>query len=146
MLLRVKPQELLNVARGLPRWDAVIVTVGDQQYPRLHITWHDAYGFVVHCFEDKDSWGFFLVEALSFSPPEIEIEVGGQALEKWPRQLFVASERTPPSSEPFPGDRKAERNLQLGANGCVSSPSSLGDCCGRLAWEKSREKTDPQNG
>ena len=39
-------------------------------------------------FEDGASWGFFLEEATTFSPPEIEIEMGGQALEKWPRQLF----------------------------------------------------------
>ena len=36
--------------------------------------------------------GFFLARTTSFSAPEIEIEMGGQALERWPRQLFVDSE------------------------------------------------------
>jgi hypothetical protein len=80
---------LLGVARGLPRWDALIIVAANDNYPRLHVTWHDGHGFVVQCFEDEDSWGFFLAATTSFSSPEIEIEMGGQALEKWPRQLFV---------------------------------------------------------
>jgi len=85
--------ELLAIARELPRWDTLIVVAENEQYPRLHVTWHDGQGFVVHCFEDGESWGFFLAKATSFSSPDIEIEMGGQALEKWPRQLFVDSER-----------------------------------------------------
>ena len=84
--------ELLGVARRLPRWDALIIVAENENYPRLHLTWHEDHGFVVQCFEDGESWGFFLAEATAFSPPEIEIEMGGQALEKWPRQLFVESD------------------------------------------------------
>jgi hypothetical protein len=54
----------------------------------MHVSWHEGHGFVVHCFEDGESGGFFLAATTSFSPPEIEIEMGGQAMEKWPRQLF----------------------------------------------------------
>ncbi len=85
--------ELLGIARQLPRWDALIIVAENDNYPRLHVTWHEAHGFVVHCFEDGESWGFFLATTTSFSSPEIEIEMGGQALEKWPRQLFVDSDR-----------------------------------------------------
>ena len=85
--------ELLGIARQLPRRDALIIIAENDNYPRLHITWHEVHGFVVHCFEDGESWGFFLATATSFSSPEIEIEMGGQALEKWPRQLFVDSDR-----------------------------------------------------
>jgi hypothetical protein len=78
---------------GAPRWDALITVAENENYPRLHVTWHQGHGFVVQCFEDGESWGFFLAATTSFSSPEIEIEMGGQALEKWPRQLFVNSER-----------------------------------------------------
>jgi hypothetical protein len=80
---------LLGIARGLPRWDALFIVAENENYPWLHVRWHEGHGFVVQCFEDGESWGFFLVEATAFSPPEIEIEMGGRALEKWPRQLCV---------------------------------------------------------
>jgi hypothetical protein len=73
---------LLGIVRGLPRWDALIFVAENEQYPRLHVTWHEGHGFVVHCFEDGESWGFFLTEAAFFTSPEVEIEMGGQALEK----------------------------------------------------------------
>ena len=57
--------ELLGIARGLPRWDALIIVAENDNYPRLHVTWHEGYGFVVHCFEDGESWEFFLTEAAS---------------------------------------------------------------------------------
>jgi hypothetical protein len=28
-----------------------------------------------------------------FSSPSVEVELGGQALERWPRELFVSAER-----------------------------------------------------
>lgn len=81
---------LLNVAITLPSWDCIIVTLKDEDYPRLHISWHiPASGFVLHCFETGESWGDFLTTGQPFTAPEIEIEMGGQGLEKWSRQLFV---------------------------------------------------------
>jgi hypothetical protein len=85
--------ELLGVARELPRWDALIIVAENDHFPRVHVTWHEGHGFVLQCFEDDESWGFFLARTTSFSSPEIEIEMGGQALEKWPRQLFVDADR-----------------------------------------------------
>ena len=52
--------ELLGIARRLPRWDALIIVAENENYPRLHVTWHEGHGFVVQCFEDGDSVGFFL--------------------------------------------------------------------------------------
>jgi hypothetical protein len=37
--------------------------------------------------------GILPATTTSFSSPEVEIEMGGEALEKWPRRLFVDSER-----------------------------------------------------
>lgn len=55
----------------------------------MHITWHDPAGFNVHCFENEQSLGQFLVAGRQFSTPSVEINLGGQALEQWPRELFV---------------------------------------------------------
>jgi hypothetical protein len=85
-----------------------------------------SHGFVVHCFEDGESWGFFLTEAASFSSPEVEIEMGGQALEKWPRQLFVNSERALEALDFF-----LKTGKQNGSTG--SDPTHfLARSCGKL--------------
>ena len=39
--------ELLGIARELPRWDTLIVVADKEQYPRLHVTWHEGHGFVL---------------------------------------------------------------------------------------------------
>jgi hypothetical protein len=54
------------------------------------VSWHTGHGFVVHCFEDAASCGFFLTESLSFSAPAVDIVLGGQVQERWPRELFVS--------------------------------------------------------
>jgi hypothetical protein len=46
----------------------------------------------LHCFEDGESWGDFLVTGLAFSTPTIEINLGGQALERWPPELFISEQ------------------------------------------------------
>ena len=35
---------------------------------------------------------YFLVTDFEFYPPSIEINLGGQALERWPHQLFVSED------------------------------------------------------
>lgn len=130
--------ELLGIARRLPRWDALII-VENEQYPRLHITWHEGHGFVVHCFEDGESWGFFLTDAASFSPPEVEIDMGGQALEKWPRQLFVNSERAIETLESF-----LKTGKQNGTQHWVRTDAFPRDIVwdtreGREAWEQRQQ-------
>jgi hypothetical protein len=44
------------------------------------------HGLVLHCFEDELSWGFFLAESGSLTSPEVDIVLGGQVQERWPRQ------------------------------------------------------------
>jgi hypothetical protein len=56
------------------------------------VDWHDDHGFVFQCYEDEASWSDFLVTSRHFSSPSIEVELGGQALERWPRELFVPTE------------------------------------------------------
>jgi hypothetical protein len=82
--------ELLAQLRSAAPWDEASIHPAERVFPRVHINWHQAAGFNVHCFENGVSLGQFLVTALEFSPPSIEINLAGQALERWPRELFVS--------------------------------------------------------
>ncbi len=59
---------------------------------RVHFDFHEGHGFAFQCYEDEESWSDFLVSSRQFSTPSIEVELGGQALERWPRELFVSAE------------------------------------------------------
>jgi len=82
--------EVLARVRSAAPWDEASICPAQKDFPRLHVTWHDSGGFIVHCFEDEQSLGQFLVNSRDFSPPTVEINLGGQALEQWPRELFVS--------------------------------------------------------
>ena len=122
--------ELLGIARELPRWDALIIVAENDNYP----SGCTSRGTTVTASSSTASrtgspWGFFLATTTSFSSPEIEIEMGGQALEKWPRQLFV-DPRLRRSSRLLPEDRKTERNAALGPNRRFSSRNRVGNARG----------------
>ena len=82
--------ELLERARSAAPWDEASIQPAQSDFPRVHISWHPGEGFSIHCFENEQSLGQFLVTGLEFSSPRIEINLGGQALERWPRELFVS--------------------------------------------------------
>jgi hypothetical protein len=82
---------LARLRSGAP-WDEACICPAQGDFPRAHISWHDSEGFNVHCFENEYSLGHFLVNGHDFSPPSVEINLGGQALERWPRELFVSEE------------------------------------------------------
>src|SRR6267143_4429280 len=80
--------EVLARVRSAAPWDEASICPAPKDFPRFHITWHDSEGFIVHCFENEQSLGQFLVNSRDFSPPMVEIILGGQTLERWPRKLF----------------------------------------------------------
>lgn len=82
--------EVLARVRSAAPWDEASIYPAQSDFPRVHISWHDTEGFNVHCFENEQSLGQFLVNGRDFSAPGIEINLGGQALERWPRELFVS--------------------------------------------------------
>lgn len=82
--------EILGRVRSVAPWDEASVCPEQADFPRVHISWHSRAGFNVHCFEDDESLGQFLVTSRDFSPPSVEINLGGQTLERWPCELFVA--------------------------------------------------------
>jgi hypothetical protein len=80
---------LAKISAG-PAWDEASICRAGEQYPCLHLAWLAEAGFIVHCFEDAESFGDFLVEGGELGAPEIQVVLGGQAVERWPRQLFVS--------------------------------------------------------
>jgi hypothetical protein len=84
--------EILAMVRARPPWDEASIAPDQEQFPRLHIARCAGPGFILHCFEDEESWGDFLVTGLAFSTPTIEINLGGQALERWPPELFISEQ------------------------------------------------------
>ena len=92
-VLIASAQDLLTDVGSRPVWDGASISPADAGYPRVHLDWHEGYGFVFQCYEDEESSSDFLVTGRHFSTPSIEVELGGQALERWPRELFVSAER-----------------------------------------------------
>jgi hypothetical protein len=84
--------EILARLRSGPVWDGASIAPADDQFPRLHIEWHEGHGFVMQCYEDEHAWSDLLVAGPRCGPPTIEINLGGQTLERWPSELFVPEE------------------------------------------------------
>jgi hypothetical protein len=85
--------ELLIEVQSRPVWDGASISPVDARFPLVHVDWHEGHGFVLQCYEDEESWSYFLVTSRHFSSPSIGMGPGGQALERWPRDLFVSAER-----------------------------------------------------
>ena len=81
--------EVLALVRLHPVWDVATIFPAGAQFPLIHIECRDGKGFVIQCFEDEESLSEFLVSNPHCSAPSIEVELGGQALERWPSELFV---------------------------------------------------------
>lgn len=59
-------------------------------FPRAEVSFHAGHGFVLQIYEDAQSLSDFLAASDRFSASRVEIELGGQALERWPAELFVS--------------------------------------------------------
>ena len=84
---------LLKDVQSRPVWDGASISLEGSQFPLVHVDWHEGHGFVFQCYQDEESWSDFLVTSRHFSTPSIEVELGGQALERWPRELFASAEQ-----------------------------------------------------
>ncbi len=81
-------QLLTKLQSGEISGEAVIYPMtGD--FPRAMIDWHRGHGFVLLCFDNDVSRGHFLTRGPVTSRPSVSIVLGGQAMEKWPPELFV---------------------------------------------------------
>lgn len=104
--------ELLADVQTRPVWDGASIAPADADYPRVHLDWHEGHGFVFQCYEHEESWSDFLVTSRDFTSPSIEVELGGQALERWPCELFVSAERTAQALNHFLGYGKQDPALE----------------------------------
>ena len=84
--------QLLADVQSRPVWDGASISPADEDYPRVHLDWHQGHGFVFQCYAHEESWSDFLVTRRQFSTPSVEMELGGQALERWPPALFVSAD------------------------------------------------------
>ena len=92
---------VLSRLRSAAPWDEASIHPADGDFPRVHISWRQAAGFNLHCFVNDLSFGQFLVSRLELSAPSVEINLGGQALERWPRELFVSEDLATEALEHF---------------------------------------------
>ncbi|MEX2375869.1 MAG: hypothetical protein WD942_09855 [Dehalococcoidia bacterium] len=86
----VKSAEVIleSLASGSTVGEAIIQP-RESTSPRMLISHHGAAGFQLMCCESEFSWGDCLAWNSTMSEPTIEIELGGQAIELWPAELFV---------------------------------------------------------
>jgi hypothetical protein len=104
--------ELLRIVQSRPTWDGASISPVDAEYPRVHVDWHEGYGFVFQCYEREESPSDFLVTSRRFSPPSVEMELGGQALERWPAELFVSGEQATRALNHFLERGKQDSSLE----------------------------------
>lgn len=110
--------QFLSKVRSSPTWDEAAVIPEDGDFPRMYVSWLGDGGFTIHCFEDETSAGDFLIQKVDFSDPEVEVNLGGQARELWPPQLFVDEQLAAQAVEYFLNSGKqdpAQRWVGTGA-------------------------------
>jgi hypothetical protein len=104
--------ELLADVQSRPVWDGASISPADADYPRMHLDWHKGHGFVFQCHDDEELWSDFLVTSRQFSTPSVEVELGGQALERWAPELFVSAEHATQALNHFLGHGKQDPALK----------------------------------
>jgi hypothetical protein len=133
--------ELLDVAQRCAVWDDVIIEADADEGSRATVSWHAGHGFVVHCFEDAVSLGFFLAESLSFSAPAVDIVLGGQVQERWPRELFVSPDLAREALDFFLEAGKQKPTMHWVRTGGIPRETVWEGREGREAW-LNRQRTD----
>ena len=104
--------ELLADVQSRPVWDGASISPMNAGYPRVHLDWHEGNGFVLQCYKHEESSSDFLVVSHQFSTPSVEMELGGQTLERWPRELFVSAERATQALNHFLNHGKQDPALE----------------------------------
>ncbi len=134
--------ELVRDVQSRPAWDGASISPADAEYPRVHVEWHEGHGFVFQCYEDEESWSDFLVTSRHFSPPSIEMQLGGQALEWWPLELFVAAEHATQALNYFLEHGKQDPALEWARIDVFPRETLWEGRAEREAWER----TNPRKG
>ena len=139
--LQVPPvSAVLARLRSSPPWDASSIFPAGEQFPRLDVEWHEQ-GFVLQCFEDDRSWGNFLVDSPRLGSPTVEINLGGQALERWPLELFVSEQLAHQAVDHFLNSGKQDPALHWVRIDAFPRSTIWKGRAGREAWERTNRRT-----
>jgi len=132
---------LARVQSG-PVWDVASIAPVDSGFPRLHIEWHGGNGFVIQCYEDEHSWSDFLLAGPRCGVPTVEINLGGQALERWPQELFVPEKLAHRAVEYFLNSGKEDPALCWARIDAFPRETIWEGHKGREAWERTHGPTN----
>lgn len=132
---------VLEQVQSGPSWDVATICPADAQFPRAHIEWHCGQGFVLHCFEDDRSRGYFLVSSVHLASPSVEINLGGQALERWPANLFVSEQLARQALDYFLSSGKQDPALDWIRIDGFPRETVWEGRGGREAWERANSAT-----
>ena len=132
--------ELFAEIQSRPTWDGASISPADAEYPRIHLDWYEGHGLVFQCWEDEESWSDFLVTSRQFSTPSVEVELGGQALERWPRELFVSAERATHALIHFLDHGKQDPALEWVRIDAFPREAPWEGREQRLAWERANPR------
>ena len=133
--------EILGRLRSGPVWNGASITSADDRFPLLHVEWHERHGFVIQCYEDEQAWSDFLLTGVPCGPPTIEIDLGGQALERWPSELFVPEVLAGQALDCFLATGKQDRALHWVRIDTFPRMIIWEGREGREAWERANSGT-----
>ena len=128
--------QLLARVQASPAWDGTAIAPVDGQFPLIHVDWHEGHGFVIQCYEDEQSWSYFLVTTRHFSSPSIAMELGGQALERWPPELFTSVDHATQAVSQFIECGKQDPRLEWVRIDAFPRETVWEGREGREAWER----------
>jgi hypothetical protein len=131
---------LIKLQAGAISGEAVIHPMtGD--FPRAMIDWHTGHGFVLLCFDSDPSPGHFLTRGPVISRPFVSIVLGGQAMERWPPELFVPEELAAEGLHFFLGTGQRKPSLEWVRADKFPREVVWEGRAGRVAWEQ-RQRRD----
>lgn len=133
--------DILSRLRSGPVWDVASIAPADDQFPLLHVEWHEGHGFVIQCYGDEQAWSDFLLTGPRCGQPMIEINLGGQALERWPSELFVPEELARQALDRFLTTGKQDSALHWVRIDAFPRETIWEGREGREAWERSKSST-----
>ena len=125
--------------------EAVIRPAYGAEMPRLNISYHDERGFVIQVYEHEQSLSDFAVTSREFSDCSVEMELGGQALEQWPPELFIPERIAETVIEAFV--RSGGETPDVAWVQIDQFPRHViwDDAQGREQWESARQRTASRN-
>jgi hypothetical protein len=127
---------ILEQVRSRPAWDSASISPIDAQFPLLHVEWREGLGYMVQCYEDASALSDFLTTAPDCGHPSVQVELGGQALELWPPELFVPHELAHRAVEHFLASGTQDRTLAWVRLDAFPRETIWEGREGREAWER----------